>query len=334
MTWSAALPEAAMRAMRTAAGWRALRPVLRVVVLAGAVFVLGVLCGERAEAAERTPTGASVVRMASEAARSVAAPDTRADSDDSARPGSIGEVAERGVTAVAELVDEAVAASVPKSPEAAPLRLRLPKVPEAPSLPVLPVLSGTTGPVPLPDLPAGLDLPRRTLPAPLTPEAEPDPVPVPAPAQSPEPGSESAAEQGTEPGNAATPPPADSPTPSRQTDPLAAAPHGPEWTRTSTTPAAPRTGIGSPSVRGDEPAVTSRTGEADPAPAPRAPGGRPDGSLGSRSATDHGQPRPGDTHAVTSHHPRPLPLLVRAAPAHTETTEPRDRFEDVPVPPA
>ncbi|MFI9823086.1 hypothetical protein ACIHFC_21795 [Streptomyces sp. NPDC052013] len=303
MTWPAALPEAAMRAMRTAAGWRALRPVLRVVLLAGAVFVLGVLCGERAQAAERTPTGASVV----------------------------GNVTERSVTAVAELVDEAVAASVPRSPEATPLRLRMP-MPEAPSLPVLPVLPGTTDPEPLPDLPAGPDLPQRTLPALLTPDPDPEPMPAPAPAQSPEP--ESAAEQGTEPGNAATPPPADSPTPSRRAEPPVAAPHGPEPTRTRTTLAAPRTGTGSPSVRGDEPAATPRTGEADPAPEPRAPGGRPDGSLGSRSATDHGQPRPGDTHAVTSHQPRPLPLLVRAGPAHTGTTEPRDRFEDVPVPPA
>ncbi|MFJ8462913.1 hypothetical protein [Streptomyces swartbergensis] len=48
MTWSAVLPGAAARMLRTAAGWRA----LRVALLVGGVLVVGLLCGERAYAAD------------------------------------------------------------------------------------------------------------------------------------------------------------------------------------------------------------------------------------------------------------------------------------------
>lgn len=51
MTWSPAVPGAALRAMRVAAGRRAVQLAL----LVGMVFVLGVLCGERAQAADGTP---------------------------------------------------------------------------------------------------------------------------------------------------------------------------------------------------------------------------------------------------------------------------------------
>ncbi|MDT7840717.1 hypothetical protein [Streptomyces justiciae] len=49
---AAALPGAALRVLRTAAGRRA----LQVVVLVGGLFALGFLCGERASAAEGVPT--------------------------------------------------------------------------------------------------------------------------------------------------------------------------------------------------------------------------------------------------------------------------------------
>lgn len=51
MIWSAALSGAALRMMRTAAGRRA----LHVVLLAGGLFVLGLLFGQRAQAAEGLP---------------------------------------------------------------------------------------------------------------------------------------------------------------------------------------------------------------------------------------------------------------------------------------
>ncbi|MDN3252295.1 hypothetical protein [Streptomyces sp. MA25(2023)] len=52
MIWSAVLPDAARRMMRTAAGRRA----LHVMLLVGGLFVLGVLCGARAQAAEGVPS--------------------------------------------------------------------------------------------------------------------------------------------------------------------------------------------------------------------------------------------------------------------------------------
>ncbi|MFD3822026.1 hypothetical protein [Streptomyces sp. NPDC058625] len=55
MTRSAVLPGAAPRATRTVAG----RRVLHLVLLVGAVFVLGVLCGERAQAVDGGPVRAS-----------------------------------------------------------------------------------------------------------------------------------------------------------------------------------------------------------------------------------------------------------------------------------
>jgi hypothetical protein len=48
VSWSAVLPGAAVRMPRTAAGWRA----LRVALLVGGVLVVGLLCGERAYAAD------------------------------------------------------------------------------------------------------------------------------------------------------------------------------------------------------------------------------------------------------------------------------------------
>ncbi|WP_333749642.1 hypothetical protein, partial [Streptomyces sp. IBSBF 2394] len=51
MIWSAALPGAAPRVLRTAAGRRA----LHVALLVGGLFVLGLLCGGRAHAADEEP---------------------------------------------------------------------------------------------------------------------------------------------------------------------------------------------------------------------------------------------------------------------------------------
>ena len=50
MTWSAALPEAALRALRTAAGQRALQMTL----LMGGLLAIGLLRGERAYAESGT----------------------------------------------------------------------------------------------------------------------------------------------------------------------------------------------------------------------------------------------------------------------------------------
>ncbi|MFL4948605.1 hypothetical protein ACJ6WE_14810 [Streptomyces sp. MMS24-I31] len=67
MTLPAALSGAALRVMRTAAGRRALQLVL----LVGALFALGFLCGEQAHAAEGTPTVPSVQAVPASAADGV-----------------------------------------------------------------------------------------------------------------------------------------------------------------------------------------------------------------------------------------------------------------------
>ncbi|MGW1614145.1 hypothetical protein ACWCQZ_32860 [Streptomyces sp. NPDC002285] len=53
MTWPATLPGAALRVLRTAAGWRALQLAL----LVGGVLAIGLLCGERAYAADGVSAG-------------------------------------------------------------------------------------------------------------------------------------------------------------------------------------------------------------------------------------------------------------------------------------
>ncbi|MCT7355705.1 hypothetical protein N4P33_26615 [Streptomyces sp. 15-116A] len=334
MTWPAALPEAAVRVMRTAAESRAraLRLAVRVLLLVGALFVLGVLYGERAEAAERTPPGASVVDAASdtgsrlaglsgEPARAPAADVTELQQDvspsqqtPSARLPEVPEGSSR-VSPGTSSEGLPELSEVPQLSDVPALRLpKLPVPPEAPAvrlpqLPAIPVLPGAGNPEPLPGVPGGLDAPQRVLPAPLTPGAL-------------LPGTELGAESGN---TAATPPPGDSPALGRRAETSQAAAHGPLPNRTVTTG-----GTSSPSLSSEAPVDTSRTGDVDPAPAPRVPGGHPDG----RSASDHGQPRPGDVHAVAAHHHRSLPLLVPGANAHIETLETRERYEDVPVPPA
>ncbi|MCQ4198168.1 hypothetical protein M4J08_003487, partial [Streptomyces parvulus] len=62
MIWSAASPGAALRVTRTAAGRRA----LHVALLVGGLFVLGLLCGERAQAADGTPPPRDAVRQAAD----------------------------------------------------------------------------------------------------------------------------------------------------------------------------------------------------------------------------------------------------------------------------
>ncbi|NUS54336.1 MAG: hypothetical protein HOV66_05660 [Streptomycetaceae bacterium] len=69
MTWPAALPAAALRVMRSAAGRRA----LQVMVLVGGLFALGFLCGEQAHAADEVP-GTSSSAPGPVVGRLVAAP--------------------------------------------------------------------------------------------------------------------------------------------------------------------------------------------------------------------------------------------------------------------
>ncbi|WP_344003369.1 hypothetical protein [Streptomyces thermocarboxydovorans] len=431
MTWPAVVPGAAMRAMRVAARSRALHWAWRVVLLAGTVFVLGVLCGERARAAEPAPMpqdslAAGVVSDAgSVLTGSSGTGGARTDSGDES-PGPVRAVVERTVRAVEEPVEEPVRDAVgdvarsaagdevrtavggtagqaadhrvgkpigdiagktvgdavgktardvvgktardvvgktvgglmgksvgepagvgrnvpalpelprvqlpglPRLPELPGVQLPdvqpLPELPKLPDLPSLPVLPGLTDPEPLPEVPGDLEAPQRTLPAPLAPETGQKPAPESG--RSPEPGS-----------SPALPPAGDASTSGDRTEKrVAVAPaavHGPKPALTDIT-AGLDISPGSAPARADGSAagLADGAGGAVPAPFPGVPGDRPDGSQGGRSAADHGQSRSGDLQAVAAHPCRPQLVLAPGARAYAGASETRDRYEDVPVPPA
>lgn len=329
--------------MRTVAGWRAVRLAL----LVGAVFVLGVLCGERARAADGGPVGgtSSAVGVSATGAVTAGASTTgsvtvgpvtvgsvvSAGSDtapdpDSNGPASVVEALTaprpdaadpiRPLTgAVVRSVDERVVRPVGELAGTVADRLDEATPGELPALPTLP---GLEQPAPLPELPHLPDAPGQPLPGPSTP--------------------------GPQPGSSAPPPGApvqDVPDEPKGPDGPSGAPgpvvgpvaHGPE----------PSRAVGAThDDHGHRPARDAvrdavreavRAGAPAPAPAPHAPAGRPDGTAGSRSAVDHGTPRHGDACAVTAHHRPPLRLVPGAA-ERAEATGTRDPYRDVPVSPA
>lgn len=361
--------------MRTVAGRRA----LEVALLVGAVFVLGMLCGERAQAADgvpgetssaspsagtagtagsSTPTsvdGGRVVRLSGEAGRA-------ADQDPSAGSGK-SEVAEpradaprpgRPETAKAPAGGSRPPATGPTAADAGPSGADVGTVqtpwavdlirPPAESLvrsvgervvrpagelvgavtgrpaaspgkpPVPPLLPGLTQPAPPPGLPGLPAVPGHTLPAPVAPG----------------PGAGATAPRPEAP--TASTPPADAPAPDgrdgQEGRDGAAAPvaFGPETTDADAD-------AGGATRDGDGHGAPRSAAHTEPAPAPHAPAGRPDGTVGNRSTADNGTPRHGDAHAVTPC-PRPPLRLVPGAIERAEATGTRDRYRDVPVSPA
>ncbi|MFD7705013.1 hypothetical protein [Streptomyces caelestis] len=317
MIWSAASPGAALRAMRAAVGRRAVQLAL----LVGAVFVLGVLCGEQARAADGGPAEGTSSAVGSPAPTGPgAAPDANGPAsvvDALAVPRPDGADPIRPLTeAVVRSVDERVVRPVGNLVGAVTDRLdeatpgRFPDLPALPALPVPPTLPGPEQPAPLPELPHLPDAPEPALPGPSTPAPQP----------------EASTPTSDAPGrDAPKGPDGPSGTVGPVADPVAP---GPETVRAD---GAPRTDHGHRTAQDAVPAV-----DAGPAPAPHAPGtpaGRPDGATGSRSAADHGTPRHGDAYAVTAHH-RPSLRLVPGATVRTEAAGTGDPYRDVPVSPA
>ncbi|MFE2563324.1 hypothetical protein [Streptomyces mirabilis] len=72
---------------------------------------------------------------------------------------------------------------------------------------------------------------------------------------------------------------------------------------------------------------------AAPGPGPdrQAPPGDPTGALGGQSALDNGTPRHGDPHAVVTPSHRAPPRLVPGVPAAVTAAETRDRYRDIPL---
>ncbi|MER7192549.1 hypothetical protein [Streptomyces flaveolus] len=325
---SAALPGAALRVMRTAARWRALRLAL----LVGGLFLLGVVCGERAQAAEGVPSVPDAVgrvpavvpvelaqaspvaevppaapdsrpgRAAGPAVRDVLRPVTghvvRTVTDGVVRP--VGDV----VGAVTEELGAAVPAGAPPLealPQPSP---SLPPVPSSPPLSTLPDVSGLPDGSDLPELP---ELSVRLIPG----DQEPDP----ATALPTAPGADAdATEADSTDTRAASDGPADAAT-------LAVA-YGPGLDRDGGTRFTAHD-----DARGVTSAPTVHT------PAHQAPTGGADGALGTGAGADGGAPRHGDAHAIAPHHQVPV-RLVPGAVAHADAPEPRERYRDIPVSPA
>ncbi|WP_217168750.1 hypothetical protein [Streptomyces sp. AC512_CC834] len=293
MIWSAALPGgAALRVMRTAAGRRALHMAL----LVGGLFVLGVLCGERAQAADETPslkdTVGQVLDLPAESPRNVVRTvEDRVTEGRVVRPvGDVVETVTEGLGAVAR-------AEVP------PLEA-LPALPSAPSLPVLP-----SSP------------PLSVLPDPSGP-ADPDPRPAPTNTGT---GTGTSASTSTAPDTTHEAADASGATGPRDSDGAGDAAHdayGPAYG-----------GHGGASVTEHVDIHRAVPAPTEHAPAHRAPGGDPDGTLGTTSGADQGTPRQGDAHAVTPHH-RIAFRLVPGALVRADTVEPWDRYRDIPVSPA
>ncbi|MFE9285502.1 hypothetical protein [Streptomyces olivaceus] len=332
MTWSAALPGAALRVMRTAAGRRALRLAL----LMGGLFVLGVLCATRAQAADGAPSlGDAVGRVATASAgsdpagggrgaeeapavrgdgsgavppdlRPVTADVVRSATDRVARPvRDTVETAVGKVRATARDVLSTLPSAAPVPPPASPLpSLPSPSLPSlsVPPVSVLPDLSGVGGPSGASDQRGATG--RSERPAPDRPDSGP------AAGEADRQGGSPDASSVDVPGAAAT-----------------AARYG------------PASGAGG-DLLSDAHTSTSTstgTGRAGPTAAAEAeaPGthGDPDGSLGTASGTDHGVPRHGDAHAVTPYHRIPL-RLVAAVLVRADEGGTRDPYRDIPVSPA
>ncbi|MER7056085.1 hypothetical protein [Streptomyces sp. NPDC000351] len=324
MTWSAILPGAALRMTRRAAGRRA----LHVALLVGGLFVLGVLCAERAQAAEGTPPSlrdavGQVVDVPVERPREGRGSAVTAENV----VGSVGDRFVEPVGHAAETVTEGLGLGAAAQTQV-PLS-SLPSLPSLPPLPSVPLSSSalpdpSSGPSDLPGPPdlsdlsglPGWSMPVGTEPRPGPPATVPDTADS---ADKPDPAATSDPADMSEAADAGT---------SGRGGGAAHAAHGPEQV-----------------AGGASAAARLDTHRAEPAPAPtapaptehaptrRAPTGDPDGTLGSASGADQGASRQGDAHALTPHHRIPF-RLVPGALARADAAETQDRYRDIPVSPA
>ncbi|MEV6944623.1 hypothetical protein AB0N07_21970 [Streptomyces sp. NPDC051172] len=348
MTWPAALPGAALRVMRTAAGRRA----LQVVLLVGGLFALGFLCGEQAHAAEGVPAASS-----SEVVPTAPADDVRA-SLTSTTAATVTRLTNTS-TATAGRQTSTSAALVAQAPQPQPAAPDLSK-PTTPAAPVpadpkpapnpgaIAATPGAAGQVLTPltgelvrsagervvqpvgglveSVTAGLGRVTAQIPPPSLPS-------LPGPAGSPSmPGLPELPGFPSSPGRMLPAPVAQAPQPGVAGHPGT---EGAVDDRRSAA-AASGTAYGPRLVvdvtAGDATAVqgSNRRGGAGYTPAHHAPDGDPAGVPANRAAVDNGTPRHGDAHAVALNHRQFVRLVpgdaVRAAAAGT-----RDRHRDIPV---
>ncbi|MFI8949298.1 hypothetical protein ACIGO6_22600 [Streptomyces sp. NPDC053750] len=333
MVWSAVLPGAAPRVMRRAAGRRA----LHVALLVGGLFVLGVLCGERAQAAEGAPGVRDVVGRVVDSAVTVEGPESSVPQDSRGAVPAAGAVlpelrpvAERAVRSVEDRVVRPVGDTVDTvarvteglgavvRAEVPPLAALppLPRPPSPPSLSSSAPLPGASGVTGVTDL---TGLPGRTVPDGSAPSASPPRATASEPSTSEVTGQTDASDSPASDSPATATPASD---PSVSDGVAATVAYGPDPVAAGTVPSA---------VQGDtRSAVPAPTGHA---PVHQAPPGDPDGALDTGSGADNGTPRHCDAHAVTPQHRLPL-RLVPGALVRADVTETRERYRDIPVSPA
>ncbi|MFC9686707.1 hypothetical protein [Streptomyces sp. NPDC056948] len=343
MSSSAALSGAALRMLRTAAGRRA----LQVALLVGGVLFIGLLCGERAYAADGVRASAdSTAGRSVSGQRLLVRPDAPASADRAVRlADDTGEAVGRELAkAQAKLPAPPKAPSLPDVP-AVPVPPKAPTLPIPPKAPSVPVPSGLPDLPTLPDLstlpdaPAMPDLPG--LPGPTAPPdgdvAAPGAPALPGlPGYPAFPGHPLPAAPVTvdpQPGGMAAPSSDTLASPGRtgEADPVAHGPHGAQYRA----PHADRAARGHADHdrahhvrRAAHPGPSASVGGA--IPVGHVPGGRPDGTLCNRSMADSGTPRHGDTHAVTLSRRAPL-SLVRGVAARSRVAGTRDSHRDIPV---
>ncbi|MFF6949897.1 hypothetical protein ACFZAD_14725 [Streptomyces iakyrus] len=334
MSWSAALPGAALRTLRTAAG----RHALQVALLVGGLLVIGLVWGEQAHA-ENGVSGVGGVGVRPEGRAGEAGVERqgpvdalveRSLSPSSSLPEPVSHQAVPGLPAVSDHPGSHGSRGRPDAP-ALPTLPGLPTLPTLPGLPTLPTLPGLPDSPALPDLPElsalpGLpDLPPPPgdpdveLPGAPAPPDPPDPAAPPTPVTA-QPGGASVPDSGTVPADEAdSSRHAGKPhTPVVGHEPHGAhlAPAGPKPHGIHATHLRPARPLGHadrfsrphrlshPGHPGSSPPAGRRT----PAAAGHSPGGRPDGVLGNRSVADSGSSRHGETHAVTPSPWAPLAL--------------------------
>ncbi|MFG3317432.1 hypothetical protein ACGF3J_05250 [Streptomyces sp. NPDC048171] len=325
MIWSAVLPGAALRVMRTAAGRRA----LHVALLVGGLFVLGLLCGERAHAADGAPSLRDTVRQVVDVPVKRPAPEARESAQLPPEDAllAVGDVVEK-TTERLPLLSAADAASGFSDPALSAPALSVPalSVPgftdpgsSDPSVPAWPSLP------PLPELPdpSGADGSDGWADPYLPDDRRSDPA---------------GADDSAHPSDGAGTPDASEATEPRTTttgtgtglDATDHAAHiGPAPAQA---PVAVGTGARPPVTHSGNPRRTPPA-HTDHAPTRHAPAGAPDGSLGTAAGADQGMPRHGDAHAVTPQHRIPFRLVPEVL-ERADAGEIRDPYRDIPVSPA
>ncbi|MEU1000550.1 hypothetical protein [Streptomyces tibetensis] len=351
MAWSAALPDAALRLPRTAAGWRALQLALMV----GGLLVLGVLCAERASA--ENGAGALAEGRAGQVVSGVPVPGAGAGDRLVRSGGGAAEPVSKGPARARAQVppsfprvrSQSLSSERPSHLER-PVRLMPAEAPELPGpprqlshlkLPPLPDpldlsdLSAVPADVGLPGAPVLPALPLPELPdCPPAPPSRPLPTPVTA---DPQPGGTTVPVpytplHGTEPRVA----PASPPTPvihahhGRRVDHIGHLGHTDRHRNLFThIHHADRLSL-SHSAQRAHPSHPRPSTHAGPNRPGHSPGGRPDGVLGNRSVADSGSSRHGDVHAVTPSRWAALGL-VPGAVARTDMAGARRTHRGIPL---